>query len=1700
MNKNKIRLNKYVKKGLKIIGWTLGGILGLLLLIIILIQIPYFQNLIKDKAVSYLEEKIKTPVEIKRIEIGFPKKVIVEGIYFESREGDTLLAGEKLKVDISLFKLLRNKVEINSIDLQGITTTIKRDKDSVFNFDYIIKAFASEEPKKEDSEPMQFSIKKINLDKIRVRFDDQISKNDLTAYLQHFDTKITKFDLEKMDFEVPKINLDGFKLMLKQGEIVEEVAQNTVEVADEAVRSPELNLKLGEINLANINIGFDNAGTRLNTGINLKKLLVEFNTIDLKQQYIDLKNFEIDGIKGGLTFGKLDKKIAVQTPDSLKATAPNWKVKLEMTSLKNIAFRFDDENAVRAKKGIDYKHLNLDNVKLQGEKLYYSADTISGNIQSFSMNDHSGVAIESFRTDFFYGTKRATLKKLYLKTPQTEIKDEINITYDNIATIADNLGNLGIKASLKDSRVGFKDILLFVPTLENTNPFKTNPNAVMYINSEVYGKVSDITIPNLEISGIGTTVVAASGRITGLPDVEKTYFDLKIRELKTSSKDINTFVPEGTIPSNIQLPAQLSLNGFFKGSVSNFNTDMALASSFGKAKIKATFDQRRKNHEKYNADATIDNFDIGKLLKNDSLGKISLRAKVNGTGLNPKTANATVDGRLVKAEFNRYVYRDLKLKGAIQNGQFNVKAGMDDANLTFVLDAEGNFKDKYPAVKLKLNTDIADLEKLNLHAGPLKIRGNVYADITSSDPAFLNGRIDIHNVLVADAKETYALDSIKIAAISTAESDTITLKSQFIDALLSGKFQIDQVPTALTNSIAKYYDTNPKGKKQATKPQQFDLKVGIKDDPIMLKLVPELTSISPIQITGRYNSEGDSITVTGKIPKIIYGANTITNGELDIETADSALVYSLVIDDIKNSQINLPYTSLSGEVKNNKINYTLLVRDKKDEDHYLIAGNLMSAEGYTQISLEPDGLVLNYEPWDIERDNIIRFGDKGIYADNFELSNDGSSIKLQSQSEKPNAPVDVTFNDFKIETITSAIQKDTLLAGGKIDGNVLLKNLTGNATFTADLNIEDFSFKKDTIGNISIKVDNETANTLDAHVAITGDGNQVNLDGIYKTNNSTFDMTLDIEKLNMKAIQGFTMGNLTESTGFLTGDFKITGSTKQPSVIGELQFNEVGFKVKQLASKFKSINDKISFTNTGIGFNNFSISDAEDNLLTVNGRVLTTNYSDFGFDLKIKADNFKALNSKEKDNDLYYGVLVLDTNLSVKGDLNKPVVDGTLKINKDTDLTIVLPQSDPSLADREGIVEFIDQDEVQIDKRFTAPTEALTQTQFKGMDVSVNIEIVKEAELTMIIDKGNGDYLNLKGEAQLTGGIDESGKTTLTGRYEFNEGAYQLNYNLIKRKFDIKEGSYILWTGEPTSADVNITAVYEIETAPIDLLDNQLGNAAPAVRNTYKQKIPFQTLLKMNGELLKPEITFDIVLPDGNYGVATEIISASKTKLAQLRQEPGELNKQVFALLLLGRFIGENPFASDAGGTSAGAIARQSVSKILSQQLNNLASDLIQGVELDFDLQSREDYTTGSREDRTDLNVGLSKRLLNDRLKVTVGSSFGIEGPQQANEETTNIAGDVSADYQLTKDGRYMVRAYRKNQYQVALQGQVVETGVAFIITMDYNKFRELFHRTEEEKRMIKETRKREKELREKQKEKERLAKEKEENETDNEN
>ncbi|MER3464588.1 MAG: hypothetical protein C4329_09500 [Chitinophagaceae bacterium] len=392
---------------------------------------------------------------------------------------------------------------------------------------------------------------------------------------------------------------------------------------------------------------------------------------------------------------------------------------------------------------------------------------------------------------------------------------------------------------------------------------------------------------------------------------------------------------------------------------------------------------------------------------------------------------------------------------------------------------------------------------------------------------------------------------------------------------------------------------------------------------------------------------------------------------------------------------------------------------------------------------------------------------------------------------------------------------------------------------------------------------------------------------------------------------------------------------------------------------------------------------------------------------------------------------------------------------------MVMPQTDPGVEQRQGVVEFVDMVNPGADSLFLARYDSLNKSGLLGYDISTVIQIKKGAALNLIIDAANGDFVNVKGEGLLSAGIDPSGKITLTGNYSIDEGSYEITFNFLHRKFDIKKGSTITWLGEPTAAQLDITATYIANTSPLDLVKDQISAPTNAVRNTYLQKLPFQVLLKLQGELMKPQITFDIDLPaDGNYGVAKNILNDVDTRLQQLRQDPGEINKQVFSLLLLGRFVSENPFESSGSGFNAGTYARQSVSKLLTEQLNRLAGNLINGVDLNFDVTSTEDYTTGELRNRTDLNVGLSKRLLNDRLRITVGNNFELEGPRGNGGANNNaIAGNVAVNYQLSQDGKYLLRVYRRNEYEGAVDGYVIESGLGFTITLDYDRLADILRR-----------------------------------------
>lgn len=1680
-------MKKFGRIAFKTLLWIIGSVIGLVLLLFILIRIPAVQNFVVQKVVTFLENKIQTPVRIERLSLDLPKLLVLEGVYFEDQKQDTLLAGDKLKVDISLLKLFSNKVEINEIALEGITAKIDRTlPDSAFNFDYIIRAFVSEDqsdPKPEDTtSTMEFSIDKIGLDRIRLVYHDEVIGTDVDFNLAHFGTRIKTFDLNNMDFEIPNINIKGINTRLKQWQVasVEDIPSADDLGVEQATgqTSPMPSVRLGKVNLEDIRLAYEDQTTAMDAEVAFSKLMVSFNALDLNNERVDLKEILLEGSRSRIAFGKLEQQapsaVANEPVEDTTAAPINWQVKIGDINLANNELAFYDENQPKVRQGMDYSNIDIKQFDLKLSKLFFAMDSISGSLEKLNFKDRSGMELKRAEVDFVYTDKGATLSDLWIETPNTLIREHAKVAYASLDRLSDEIGDMALDINIKGSHIGMKDVLLLMPELASMPEVRPLRNQVFRINSRVTGKVNDLRIPSLEFSTLNRTRINASAHIKGLPDMDRLYVDLAIKNFTTSKSDLDRMLAKDMLPDSINLPQQIQLRGSLKGGLNNFVTSMHLNTSNGKADLDARYNASARRDTTYEAQLAITNLDVGHIMMDTTLGSVSFAADVKGTGLDPATMTADVKAHLIEAAAMGYTYRDIEMEAHANAGDITANINSDDPNIEFSLDAFANMQGEYPRVKAVFMIDSIDAKNLHLTTDDIRFHGKIEADFETADPDFLNGRLDLSDAIFVYGDDRFVFDTISVVASATAERNRLQVVSEFLSAHVAGQFKLTELGNALQDVIAVYYNPAPtEGSMvkiaQTTdslsySPTSFEYGATFIRSALIQKLVPELTEMQPVHVDGYFNSDLNMVTMKAVAPRTVYNGTTLRNIVVDVNTADSTLYYSVLLNEVALSNFELINTILSGNVKNNNVDLGLWIKDKKGKEQYHIGANVLARAQDFVFSLKEDGLMFNYEKWQVNAGNNIIFGGSGLLAHEFEMSQNGQSLRVESQDSSYNSPIRVDFQDFRIETFTNIIESNTLVLGGGINGNAVVERLDSSPLFTSDITIDNFYFGKDTVGDLNIQVNNQKENTFTANVSITGNDNSVVLSGDFISppgGTASMDFVLDVQRLNMSTIQALSLGNLRRTTGSIHGRLDIKGTPDAPRINGDLIFDNARMNIAMLNATFNLDQQRINFNDRGIRFNRFTLADSVGNSAVINGSINTTTYTDFALNLDLKADDFQVLNSTIEDNDLFYGLLFLDTDMQIRGPMTAPVVNGSLKINGNTDLTYIMPLTDPGMVDREGIVEFVSLNvDGRVDSILLVDVDTVGQVEntIMGMDISLNLEIDREAAFHVVVDQGTGDQLNIKGEALLSFGIEPGGEMTLAGTYEIEEGDYSLSFSMINRKFLFKKGSTITWGGDILDADLDLTAIYRVQAQPIDLVQNQMSGQNS---NYFRQRLPFDVNLIVGGKIMKPVISFDIDLGSGgNLNTlpqdATQLI---ETRLAELKENESEMNKQTFALIVLGRFIADNPFSS-AGGSSTETMVRSSVSSLLSNQLNKLAGDLVAGVELNFDLQSTaDDYSTGQQQNRTDLNVGVSKRLLDDRLKVTVGSSFELEGAQQPGQSANNIAGDINIEYQLSRDGRYVARVYRINQYQVTLQGEFIETGLGFIINMNYDEFKEIFMR-----------------------------------------
>ncbi len=1624
----------------------------LVVLIAVALNIPSVQNSVKDKAINYLKNKTHTEVSLESIKIALPKDVVLNKFYMADKKGDTLLYAEKLAVDISLLKLIHKKVEINNIEMDKIRANVTRiNPDTTFNFSFLLDAFMSEQKKpdtevdKDTTSTMKFSINKVSLKDIGIVYRDDVAGNDVSIRLGEFETNIKDFDMDHQHYVIKNLSLKNTTLKyLQQKPLNQLVAQVQKSIdSTKTVTGALPTVEVQDIAFNNVKLNYDDMIADTHADLNLNELTLTKLFADLNKSNYKLDEATLNKSNILFAFKPAAQVKTSKTTDTVLAKASAMAVLVNQLNLADNTIQFDNLAVKPTAKGMDFNHLKIKSLGLGAENLSYSAAGIKVNVKSGTLKEKSGFELSKLQGDVVYNDKQIKLSNFIFKTPNTKIENNTELNFTSMDDLTKHPERVKLALQVKNSTLGLKDGTYFSDAIP-----ANYRNEKIRVTAKVNGYMNNLSIPQLQINGLKSTHIDVTGTVKGLPDVNKTFLDLNIKQFSLTKSDLLVVIPKKTLPTNIELPNKIVANGKFKGSMTNFNTGFNINTDMGSAKLMATM-KGPKGKESYTANLSLNNFNVGRLLKmQKTLGRITVKANVTGTGLDAKTAAAKLNGQLISASYNKYTYKNLLLSGTYSQKKLNIKSEMVDSNLNFSLTAFVNMAGKYPAVKADLNLKQVDLQKLNFSTTGFKVAGLVKADIKTADPNYLNGDVSIRSLQVVKEGQKFNLDTIDVHSEATADHNLLTLKSELMSARIDGKYQLTNISGAIINQINKYYAF---GQVTTVPDQRFRFSLNIYNPKFIQNIVPQLTTFAPSQMSGLIDTKKDSLVMNAWFPQIVYGDYRVDSTRLTVNNADKRLFYKLLVKHVGSPSLSLFSPEVSGIVANNKLGIDIILRDSKLNDRYVLGGSFQSINKDYRFSFDPTRILLDYQRWAVSPQNYIQFGASGILANQFNLSQGTQLLSVNSVNATPNSPIKVEFKDFRIETLAKFAEQDSAMAGGLINGTVDVKDLTASPKFTANLTVEKLRYQKDQLGTLRIAVNNNTPNAFETNIALTG-VHEVRLDGFYYTNTeNALDFNLNIDKIDLKSLESVSMGQIKNGSGTITAQMTIKGSTSAPKVLGDVKFNQAAFTATYVGSYFRMPNETISFTDQGINFNNFTVIDSLNKQATINGGILTTDFQNFKFNMDIKTDNFRAIHSTAADNDMIYGTVFLSSNIKVRGDMNQPNVTMNVKVEKGTKFFFALPADDPTVINQKGIVEFIDADAAPYNGQKALKQDVVKKSPIKGINLTAKVEIDSAAEMNVIVDPANGDALKVRGYADLTATMDPSGRTSLTGRYQISDGSYNLTISAIgKKTFKLVNGSTIVWTGDPMSANVDLTALYEVKAAPIDLL-NEADNIEA------KTKLPFQVYLMMKGELLKPTISFRLDLPEADRDALSGTVY---TKVLNVNRDEAELNKQVFALLALNRFIADNPFQSlVGGGGGASTLARSSVSNLLTEQLNNLASDLIKGVDINFGVNSSEDYSTGSLQQKTDLEVGLSKKLLNDRLTVTVGSSFGLEGPQPAGQSSTNIAGDVNIQYALSADGRYRLRAYRRNQTDEVIEGQVIETGLGFALVVDYNKFREILHR-----------------------------------------
>lgn len=1313
-----------------------------------------------------------------------------------------------------------------------------------------------------------------------------------------------------------------------------------------------------------------------------------------------------------------------------------WDLQME-----NLAFTYEYRDTIPDTGfGMNYDHIRIRELYGEVKRFMIIDDSLTGELRNMRCREEAGFPVLNMNTDFVISYTMMDFANLEIRTPKSRINGRLHFDYDNYDQLSDFITDVPMRGRFKNSSVNLAEVAFFAPELRGLNH-------QVEVSGSIKGTVDNLSGKNILLQTGTDTRFAGNFRITGLPDIESSQFDFSIKELRSNKADIESIPSYPFITGEYsQLPdfvaglGNITFRGRLQGYLDDLKCQGAVFSNAGELEtdIKLQYNPDVGLYV-YSAELGSDGFNAGAVAGAKSkLGPVALKATINGQGLRPGKISASLNADISSAVFNQYNYSNLTASGTANGDLYSLSLKVLDPNLRMNFNGSADLSGEDELINIHAGIDRLNMNAVNLlrRDSTLILSTELIAELRLVDADFPLGRAELSNSTIQYGSDRYRVEDLLLETADDYGTRSLRLYSDMADASITGEFSFPEIPDAVSRVLNSFFPTAnliPVAKKPAPG-QEFTYSLKIKDGSLLSALVvPGLRFSSDTRAEGSFSSRENSIYTNAVSSSLSLGSVRLSNVMVDANARGGKLRLTGGVERIfLTDSVTIGHARLGADVITDNADIKLewaSAKNRKGPDAELnLRGWFEDSKVF--LKAQPSLILIQDTLWRVTQENLVIIDTASIEIMDLDFLHGKEFVRIDGKiSQHPEDELDIILDNFELANLNPFLSGSGIKIKGNTQGIITLADLWNQPHFKSNLSFNSISVNGDLIGNGQLVSKWEPENSrifMDGALRSGTEEPRLAFSGYYSPNRQTNSLDFDfrMRNIHVKLFERYLNDIFSSiNSGLADGSIHLSGTPSKPVLDGQVMLKRTSVTIDVLNTTY-SFSHEFTIAKNLISAKNIQVSDVMGNTANLDFKLTHNYFDDLYFDIFLRTSRILALRTNESQSDLFYGTAYGSGTFRAYGPLENIVMDINARTEKGT--VFNLPLS--------GTGEVSQQDFITFEKKGTiqpAARRKRAMAQAKGYELKLNLEVTNEAEALLIFDPKVGDLIRGNGTGNLRLEVTESGEFNMYGDYVVNSGNYLFTLqNVINKQFVIQPGGQISFKGDPYDADINITAVYKVRNSLYNLVKEIDSSAA------VRRIVNIDVNMYLTDKLMKPQVKFDIVLPNADDETRNILQS-------QIRNED-DLNRQVFALIMLGSF-----YPNQGGANSIAGGGGANVSELISSQLSNMLSQLSDDVKLGVN------YRQGNAYAPDELKVNLTTNLLNDRVTVdgNIGTGAGI---QTTSQSTTTMVGEFNIEVKLNNDGSVRIKVFnRSNQYLLVYNAQYTQ-GIGLFYRREFDSLEDL--------------------------------------------